>query len=153
MTRANRFVFHLGLLLALLPLVGGCGGGAKKIEVPRYKASGTVLVGGKPLAELELVLFAEDQQDTGAPKTSVARPSANTKEDGTFSLSTGGNDGAPAGKYIMTVKHFGKRGLGVTTKTGSGSPVAAKYGAPETSPLRITIDPIAENQLGTIEIP
>jgi hypothetical protein len=64
-----------------------------------FAVRGRVLVKDKPAAGV-LVMFLPPAQ--GDPK--AALPVATTAEDGTFSLATDDEDGAPAGDYIVTMQ-------------------------------------------------
>jgi len=86
-TGARRAVFPL-LLAVLIP-------SCSKSDLNRVE--GKVLVDGKP-AEGAVVIF--HPRDGGI---TAARPSGIAKADGTFTLSTGIKDGAPAGEYTVTV--------------------------------------------------
>ena len=64
-----------------------------------FPVRGKVPVKDKPAGGV-LVVFLP--QADGDPK--AARPIATTADDGTFSLVTGDEDGAPAGDYIVTMQ-------------------------------------------------
>ena len=80
----------IGFLFLILPTTG-CG--------PSYHpVTGKVMVDNKPAVGAVVILFPEgDKPDKFTP------PAGTVGEDGTFSLSTGGKTGAPAGKYIVTI--------------------------------------------------
>jgi hypothetical protein len=83
-------------LLALLSLTGlSCGGGKGSLNEVR----GKVLHKNQPLGGAMVTLHPKgDKKDIKAvPSVGV------TKEDGTFTLTTGKKDGAPAGDYIVTI--------------------------------------------------
>jgi hypothetical protein len=84
-----------------------CSSGAKLFSV-----RGRVLVNGKPAAGV-LVVFLPSSE--GDPK--AAHPIATTAEDGTFSLATDDEDGAPAGDYVVTMQ-WQQNVLVPTRKTG-----------------------------------
>jgi hypothetical protein len=81
--------------LILLPALGclSCSGSAALNPV-----QGTVLYKNQPLAGA-LVTF----HPKGATGVATILPVGMTKEDGTFTLTTGQTDGAPAGEYVVTL--------------------------------------------------
>lgn len=89
------------VFLLLVGLVVGCGSATPtQGQKPVHKVKGQVFVGGKPAAGA-FVLFipVAEPADSKDP-----RPRATVKEDGSFALSTyGDEDGAPAGEYAVTV--------------------------------------------------
>jgi len=91
-------------------------------------------VSGKPAAKA-FVLFIPLKEQTETPDP---RPRAEVNDDGTFSLSTyGQNDGAPAGDYKVTI-HW----PGGTRPDGSEEPpdkLMGRYSDPATAKLRATV--------------
>jgi len=90
----NRFARHVGLsfvLLALL-LTTACSSGPKL-----YPVSGKVTVKGQPAVGATVMFFPSGGEKGASPSTGVCGA------DGTFTLSTGTGDGAPAGDYVVTV--------------------------------------------------
>jgi len=70
-------------------------------RIPVYPTSGRVTVDGQPAAGA-IVTFYGDEDRLRGPGLPV--PMATTQEDGTFQVSSFGNqDGAPAGKFNVTV--------------------------------------------------
>jgi hypothetical protein len=63
-----------------------------------YPVKGKVMVGDKPAVGATVMLFPD-----GEKPAKFTPPAGTVGEDGTFTLSTGGKVGAPAGKYIVTV--------------------------------------------------
>jgi len=94
-----RFLFCTAAVAALTR--AGCskkGPHIEKYEV--YPVEGQVIWKGKPLAEARLEFFPKGWSLRPYSHTPVAV----TGPDGRFQLSSyGGGDGAPAGKYIITV--------------------------------------------------
>jgi hypothetical protein len=85
-----------GAWLVLAVAAAGCGGDGRP---PVYPVTGQVLVKGKPADGAFLVFHPADG---GGPD--AHRPYATTDETGTFRLTTfDSGDGAPAGKYRVTV--------------------------------------------------
>lgn len=83
-------------LIALLSLISSsCGGGRGSLNEVR----GKVLHKNQPLSGALVTLHPK-----GDKKDFRAVPSVGmTKEDGTFTLTTGKKDGAPAGEYTVTI--------------------------------------------------
>lgn len=67
----------------------------KKKKTEAYAVSGTVRLDGKPLAGATVVFHSESDKEL--------RPSAVTDAEGNFKLTTSNKDGAPAGKYRVTI--------------------------------------------------
>lgn len=94
-----RRVTAVGGLFAML-IVGGCGGGKPWESV--HTVRGVVTHKGKPVKDAELAFFPATEE--GFPE--AVRPWAKTNENGEFTVSTYNNgDGAPAGRYKVTVVH------------------------------------------------
>jgi len=92
---SSRRLAGPSLLAALIAL--GCGSAER--HVPVYPVKGSVKVNGKPAAKAA-VTFHPLSGDAKAPS-----PTGEVAEDGTFVLGTySANDGAPAGKYAVTVR-------------------------------------------------
>jgi hypothetical protein len=86
--------FRLSLLPVFVFLIfisPGCGGGLNPVQ-------GTVLYKNQPLKGA-LVTF----HPKGVNEITAVRPVGLTDEDGTFRLTTGQKEGAPAGEYVVTV--------------------------------------------------
>jgi hypothetical protein len=108
----------------------GCGQSKK---VPTYPVAGKVLIGGKPVAHAIVVFHPEGDE----PNTD--RPRATTNADGSFTIqTTDGQEGAPAGKYRITVEQWlaSKR-----TDEGPSNRLPGKYAKPESSGLTATVVP------------
>lgn len=116
-------IFLCGLVLAL-----GCGSSGKDKLVP---VSGKVTLSGTPLTAGQVAFHP----DTAKGNTAKGVPAGAIGADGTYTLSTDGKSGAPAGWYKVTV---------VTNFPGvSGEPVPinAKYGNPSGSGLEREVVP------------
>jgi hypothetical protein len=117
----------LGLIVVAC-LSNGCGGKSAGERV--YPVQGQVFYEGKPAAKATVFLIP-----VGAAPGAV-RPHATVEDDGSFQVSTYGlHDGAPAGKYDVTV---------VWTKPARGDDVGdslipTRYGDPRTSKLSVEI--------------
>lgn len=94
---SRRVAMQFGLLSILL--LSGCGKSEPWNKV--YPVNGVVTYKGKPVKDAELAFFPLDEQ-----VPDLVRPFARTNENGEFSLTTFNHgDGAPAGKYKVTVVH------------------------------------------------
>jgi hypothetical protein len=108
---------------------------AKSSRQPVHPVRGQVLVEGKPAAQA-IVTF----HPLGS-STETLRPSAQTNAEGYFSLTTyQTGDGAPEGKYAVTVTWF--RSSGDKPADGEESPrnlLPPRYANPAKSKLEATI--------------
>ena len=80
------------LVALILLLLAGCGGGGLN------PVQGKVMSRNEPI-EGALVTF----HPVGADPITAVRPVGLTRKDGTFTLTTGPQEGAPAGEYVVTV--------------------------------------------------
>src|SRR4051794_25148709 len=95
-THGTRALLALALATATAS-AAGCGGDGG--QVPRFPASGTVLVGGKPSPGVRVVLHPSDRLGD----LDALKPSGVSGDDGAFRLGTyEAGDGAPAGRYKVT---------------------------------------------------
>jgi hypothetical protein len=99
----SRLVYVVALVGAGFVL--GCGG---KEGRPLAPVSGKVTVDGKPLSSGQVTFIPDvpsGQEGTKqASKLKTTAPSVGEiGPDGTYKISTGGKDGAPLGKYKVTV--------------------------------------------------
>lgn len=93
MPKSGRFCALVGLLVLL-----GFGAISCSQPVSLNPVQGKVLHQSKPLGGALVVFHPEAGQDIKQQSTTGL-----TKEDGTFSLTTGETSGAPAGKYVVTI--------------------------------------------------
>jgi len=121
-------------ILAILPCaLTGCGEKAKAWERV-YPADGIVNFKGKPLAGAVVTLVPLDDEFP-----SSVRPTATSKDDGTFQLGThSAADGAPAGDYKALVLHFPVVGKKDSPSAGPND-LPVKYAKAETTDLKVTI--------------
>ena len=120
------------LALALAVFASGCS--KEPVRLETFPASGTVAFGGKPTPGALVVLHP--QQDLGKD---VPRPTGYVDKDGRFVLTTfKSGDGAPAGKYKLTIE-WNK--LVVKGKDAEPGPnvLPAKYAAPATTDVEVEI--------------
>lgn len=108
-------------VLALM--LAGCGSG----EAPTFTVRGKVTLDGEPVGGGS-VAYLPDAADAKYTPTAAIQP------DGSYTLTTNGKSGAPAGDYKVTVT------TNVPTATPyTGKPVPPKYGVAASTPLKKTV--------------
>lgn len=125
--------FAITTLLLGSALLTGCGKAKEPWEVV-YPVKGIVKYDGKPLdrAVITLIPQGEDIPDT-------VRPTASSKEDGTFEVGTySTKDGAPEGKYKVIVLHYPIIGKKESPASGPND-LPVKYAKPETTDLIVDV--------------
>ncbi|WP_425614147.1 carboxypeptidase-like regulatory domain-containing protein [Anatilimnocola sp. NA78] len=129
----------------VLSLVGCTGGGpAGPEQLPTVPAAGTVTYQGSPIANADVSFQHSEGKVTATAKTG---------SDGRFALkSYGEKEGAPAGKYTLTVSVSGAQEIepGVLAPEPPGgfkSPIPAKFGSTTTSGLSLEIPPAGSTDL------
>jgi len=123
-------------ILALAGVAAGCGGKAPAPWEQVYPATGTVLFKGKPLAGAVITLVPLDAEFPNS-----VRPSATSKDDGTFALGTYATaDGAPAAEYKALVLHYPVVGPKDHPSAGPND-LPRKYARAESSDLRVVVSP------------
>jgi hypothetical protein len=149
--RATAFLSLLCLFAS-----AGCGGGTNEGRLDVFPASGKVLIQSQPASGVLVVLHPAE----GSPAAQKGvKPSATTKADGTFQLSSyEQNDGAPPGEYSATIQWFQS-----SAAPANGRPALpagfvppsdrfqGKFKDPRNSPWKMTISE-GENDLKPIEI-
>lgn len=131
-----------GLLLVLL----FCGCGSSNPWETAHPVNGSILYKGKPIKDAELVFFPLDEK---FPES--VRPWAKSKENGEFALSTyDREDGAPAGKYKVTVVHHEVvvKGPAIAAKPND---LPKKYAKKDTTDLIVEV-PRGGTSLPVIEL-
>lgn len=115
-------------------------------KLPVFPVKGTLLLDGKPLANANLVFHAM----TPLPKdASQIKPRGRTNEEGVFALTTySDNDGAPAGRYRVTVSY---RGNHQNSRTNEEPELLGAYRNPRTSMLQAEVQE-GDNDLAPLEI-
>ena len=114
--------------LALMPLA--CRGDAT--HPPTFTVTGKVTIDGKP-AEKATVVF----HPVGKSGADAVKSRGQVGADGTFTLTTySGNDGAPAGDYVVTVQLWA---AGVRSDESPSNRLNPKFATPETSGLSATV--------------
>jgi len=119
--------------IALLCLGTAACGGNNYGEHPPYPASGKVLVNGEPVKKAIVTL--DHEGDWGERPI---KPMGTTDAEGRFVLATyAADDGAPAGKYRVTIQWpvWPHRGLGLGPDQLGG-----KYNNPDSSDLTVAIE-------------
>lgn len=110
-------------------LLSACSGDSKPAadQKPTYPAQGSVLLDGKAVANAVVILHPIEERNE-----KLVRSYGRTAADGSFSLSTyKPGDGAPAGKYIVTIM--------VADADDENKSIPAQFAVPTTSNLRAEI--------------
>jgi hypothetical protein len=127
-----QIVFSIGFALALL--AAGCGKAPPKPWEKVVPAKGVVKYKGKPLGGAMITLIPKDSTFPDS-----VRPSATSKEDGSFELGTySQSDGAPAGAYKALVLHFPVVGPKDNPSPGPND-LPAKYARPDSTDLTVEV--------------
>ncbi len=128
--------FVVTLLGCALCFLGSLGCKARQPWEIAVPTSGTVTFDGKPISGAEVTL-APTSKDV--PNT--VRPSATTKADGTFKLTTHvQDDGAPVGEYQVSVIWHPLVDNGGGPSRG-GNKLPERYSRPETSKITAAVTP------------
>jgi hypothetical protein len=147
MLRTRRFLPSVRGVAATVCLVAivGCGE-AKPDRVAVHPAAGTITFKGQPAQGAFVTLHP-----TSGPSESVPTPRANVDKDGSFKVTTfDGGDGAPEGKYVVTVRWYKLVTVGGDTAAGPNV-IPPKYTRPESSDLTVRIA-AGENTLPPIKL-
>src|SRR5262249_54854372 len=116
--------------------------------IPTYPVRGEVHVQGQVASGAFVVFHPLNASNSNGEET---RSTAQVGPDGKFQLTTfGDHDGAPEGDYAVTVEWYKLVGKGSEVQRGPNV-VPAKYGKPETTPLRLTVRP-GDNVLEPFQI-
>jgi hypothetical protein len=153
--RRTFILLTLGLFLPGLLSCSGGGEGGDKIDV--FPVSGTIKLGGSPLAGAT-VMFSPVDPDIGRVAT------ARTNDSGEYQLTTySGNDGAAPGEYIVIVTKSAQSDSGTVTSheqydpnspgghsagkaaSDGGAIVPPKYTQKDSSDLRATVESNDDN--------
>ena len=130
----------VGAVFGIL-IVGGLGywystlGPSRPVAV--HPVKGKAVFEGQPMSGANVILYPSASSKVPAE----LRPRGNVADDGTFNLTTFDlNDGAPSGDFVVTV--VWSKPVVVDGETQFGPNLApVSYSKPESSPLRITIEP------------
>ena len=141
--RVFRFrALTTGVAVVLAAVVGvSCQGDGRR---PVFPVRGQVLFENKPTPGALVIFHPVNDPDPRAP-----RPLARVAANGSFALTTYGNeDGAPAGEYAVTVawvKEVDNQTAPVEERREPKNLVPERYGKPETSGLRVHIKEAAND--------
>ena len=129
--------FGQGLALATCLMAIGCGSGHPRM----YPVEGKVFVNGTPAKDAVVVFHPLSQNATIAKM----RPAGQTDATGSFRITCfQPNDGAPAGRYRVTIEW---RKVAVDARTGKSDSgpdlLNGAYAEASKSPLEVTIDKVA----------
>lgn len=124
-----------GLCLVVLPLMAAsCSKNVKTEGKPVHPVRGQLFVGEKaPAGAFILLIPVNEPADSPVP-----RPRATVASDGSFQISTfGENDGAPAGEYLVTVTWPG--GVLPDGREEPEDKLLGRYANPSQPAARVTI--------------
>jgi hypothetical protein len=131
-------------LLALGGAAVGCGSAD---EIACAPVRGQVLMGGKPLAEAMVIFHPLDQ-----PPLRVPQPVAFCDGEGRFALTTlKTGDGAPAGRYAVTIELRASRLVGEELVRDGRNLLPPQYGNPKQTPLNFSVG-AGKNEMPAIQI-
>jgi hypothetical protein len=134
--------------IVLLPAV--CCMSCSRSE-PLYPVQGKLLHNNQPVAGALLTFHPKDAN------INTIFPTGVTEEDGTFTVETGPNEGAPAGEYVVTViaphevKSADKKTFSMGRKQESADSFKGAYAQESSSKLRIEIKK-GNNELGPLNL-
>lgn len=140
-----RSVAALALGLGTLLSFSGCGQNFKRLEV--FPVKGKITYQGKAPEGAVVVLHPVGDSDPNIP-----RPSAKVGSDGTFVVKTyDPGDGAPAGKYKVTVqlRKFEQKEEGLVA---GPSLVPEKYASVDKTDLEVEVAAAPTNDLAPITL-
>ena len=141
----NYRPFQLALIGVLALSLCSCSG-KKDYGKQTFPVTGEVYVDGEPAAMLSVTLNDVNGIDPNSP----AIPTAVTKGDGAFAVSTfEAGDGAPAGEYIATFVWGEMQGLSLDTDNDK---LKGKFSDPEKSEHKVTVTEGEPTDLGRIEL-
>lgn len=122
----------LPMLLVFLPLMVGCSNKTPTL----YPVSGKVLINGSPMEKVTIVFHRESENDFDRTQM---KPTAETKEDGSFIMSTNfPGDGVAKGTYRVTFLKE-QKGKGEEDRAGTTDALGGKYLLKEKSKIIVTI--------------
>jgi hypothetical protein len=146
--RVLRSSLRLGGLTAVLGVTLLCSAcDHEPARKPTFPAQGKVLYKGKPISPATVTLIPKDPSQK-------ERPTATTREDGSFKLSTytkSPADGAPAGDYQVTVSWTPSVPAGNGEFEPGPNRLPKKYEKPESSGLNVKITE-GPNQIQTFDL-
>lgn len=132
--RYSRWARPCGLLLALAVVGPGCASKTTEQRKAVHPVQGKVFVQKKP-AVRAFVLFVPLNEPANSTDP---RPHAEVKEDGSFALSTyGDDDGAPPGEYVVTIIWPGR--AIADAQEDVDDRLYGRYADPKRSKLRATV--------------
>jgi predicted small lipoprotein YifL len=136
------------LVLVAVCSVAGCG----KQLPPMAPVSGKVTVGGQPLTSGQVAflpdLGAPSDAAKGGGEQTVGLSAGQISSDGTYKIFTAGKEGAPAGKYKVTVTPS-MVPMG-DAKTAPQTAIKQVYQNPQMTPLRFEV--IATPEAGRYDL-
>ena len=131
---------------AAVVVLSGMGCGSAD-DVRCAQVHGQVLMAGKPLAEAMVVFHSLDSLPADAPK-----PLAYCDAEGRFALTTlRAGDGAPPGRYAVTVELREARQIGEELVRDGRNLLPPQYADPQRTPLNFSVA-AGTNEMPAIQI-
>ena len=133
----SRIAILTSTVLAIcLSWFGGCG---TKDSLELHPVSGKVSLDGKPCEGAVVTLIASDEATISRKLDKV--PTGYVKSDGSFAIGTNElEDGAPTGKYKVTIFWYPPNAHEIMAKTGNVPNLMPRiYGDPKTTNLEINV--------------
>jgi len=144
--RGKRSILLLLTFACMLPLLSSCGEAGRD---PVYPVHGQVFDASNGPAVGALVIF--HPVDKTGPES--LKPLGYVDEKGAFALTTYENgDGAPEGKYAVTIQWRAKRANPFTANKEGEDRLHGRYSDPKTSNFRFKIERQTDNVLPAIQL-
>jgi hypothetical protein len=144
--RSRQHFMRAGIAAFAVAMITLTGCGSDETRVPVHPVEGAIQFRGQPAVGAFVALHPKDGVGSGVPS-----PRATVRPDGKFSFTTyDGDDGAPAGEYVLTVQWYKPVRQG-NDLVGGPNILPRKYAAASTSDLRIHIA-AGENHLEPIQL-
>jgi hypothetical protein len=140
----SRLVYGTWLLSVVL--AAGCGED-KGFRKETYPVTGTVLVDGQPVGQVQVALHDVQGIDKEHPTVTTGF----TNDDGTFSLTTYEfGDGVPEGEYKVTFM-LGQLNM-VSMQYGGPDKLNGRYNDPEKTEFRVKVEKGKPADMGKVEL-
>ncbi len=128
-------VLGLGLCALICALSQGCGGGEAPPEL--FPVTGKVTYQGKPVPGAKIMFFLDAKENLKKP--SPERPYGEADADGNYELTWGEGEGAPEGKYKVSITALQPYGPEDDTELKPPSLIPDKYQSPTSSGLTAVV--------------
>lgn len=136
--------------LILLCVIAGCSGGGADKPLPMFPVTGTLLIGGKPMENINIELAPVDFESKAKPGL------GKTDAEGKFEIRTNGDRGATVGKFKVVLRSAASAPTGpvsieeATKMSGqyaktmgppkpTSLPYPVEWGSPTSSPKEVEV--------------